>query len=190
MSPQRPKHMKNKPPLADEDRLLFRATVGPVRELTQKHVDLHLPRPPRAARLRVPQSAVLSPVYELYSETDPHHPSTHGEALWFSRTGLQHGLLRKLRRGQCPIHGQLDLHGLTVPVAHAQVLNFLARHRAPRQSCVRIIHGKGHGSPQGRSILKHKVDQWLRQHDEVLAFCSAPMTDGGTGVTYVLLRRG
>ncbi|MGD8310820.1 MAG: Smr/MutS family protein, partial [Chromatiales bacterium] len=52
---------------------------------------------------------------------------------------------------------------------------------------VRIIHGKG--GVRGQPVLKQKVDQWLPQHPDVLALCSAPSWDGGTGAAYVLLAR-
>ncbi|MBK8752826.1 MAG: Smr/MutS family protein [Candidatus Competibacteraceae bacterium] len=60
--------------------------------------------------------------------------------------------------------------------------------RRNRLSCVRIIHGKrvrvrNHRGP----VLKQKVNYWLRQRDEVLAFCSARSVDGGTGAIYLLL---
>ena len=51
-----------------------------------------------------------------------------------------------------------------------------------------IIHGKGYRS-QGRPVIKPMVNRWLRQDDEVLAFCSARPKDGGTGAVYVLLRK-
>jgi DNA-nicking Smr family endonuclease len=38
-------------------------------------------------------------------------------------------------------------------------------------------------------VLKGKVDNWLRQRDEVLAFATARPVDGGTGAVYVLLKR-
>ena len=60
-------------------------------------------------------------------------------------------------------------------------------HRGAR--CVHIIHGKGHGSSNQGPVLKNKVNAWLRQREEVLAFCSAQPKDGGTGAVYVLLRR-
>ncbi|HDK38461.1 MAG TPA: hypothetical protein ENG92_05545, partial [Thiolapillus brandeum] len=53
---------------------------------------------------------------------------------------------------------------------------------------VRIIHGKGRGSSQ-QPVLKQKINQWLPQRKEVLAFCSAPRWDGGSGAAYVLLSR-
>jgi DNA-nicking Smr family endonuclease len=42
---------------------------------------------------------------------------------------------------------------------------------------------------QRRPVLKGKVNHWLQQRDEVLAFCSARPVDGGTGAVYVLLKR-
>jgi DNA-nicking Smr family endonuclease len=38
-------------------------------------------------------------------------------------------------------------------------------------------------------VLKGKVDRWLRQRDDIIAFCSARPVDGGTGAVYVLLRQ-
>ena len=38
-------------------------------------------------------------------------------------------------------------------------------------------------------MLKIKVNSWLRQKDQVLAFCSARPQDGGTGAVYVLLKK-
>jgi DNA-nicking Smr family endonuclease len=55
---------------------------------------------------------------------------------------------------------------------------------------VRIIHGKGKSSEGKLPVLKGKVNSWLRQKGEVLAFCSARPNDGGTGAVYVLLKRG
>jgi DNA-nicking Smr family endonuclease len=51
------------------------------------------------------------------------------------------------------------------------------------------VHGKGNGSWQKQPVLKNKLNQWLRQRDEVLAFCSARPCDGGTGAIYVLLKK-
>ena len=38
-------------------------------------------------------------------------------------------------------------------------------------------------------ILKNKLNNWLRQVDEIIAFCSAVAKDGGQGALYLLLRR-
>ncbi|MGD8827907.1 MAG: Smr/MutS family protein, partial [Gammaproteobacteria bacterium] len=110
-----------------------------------------------------------------------------GEELTWLRPGVQKGVLRRLRRGQVPPERHLDLHGLTVDAAAAQVAGFL-RAASGEVRCVRIVHGKGKGSGPRGPVLKTRVAHWLRRRDEVLAFCSAPRHDGGTGAVYVLLR--
>ena len=105
------------------------------------------------------------------------------------RPGLQHKIVRRLRRGQISMEGTLDLHGNTVAQAHSALNQFLAECRARGVRGIRIIHGKGLGSADGRAVIKTKVDGWLRHRNEVAAFCSARPVDGGTGAVYVLLRR-
>ena len=124
--------------------------------------------------------------------SDPEEPELveTGDELFFARAGLQHNVLRKLRRGQYSIGAELDLHGMTVVEARQQLAAFLQAARQRNVRCVRIIHGKGNGSLQRRPILKGKVNHWLQQRDEVLAFASARPVDGGTGAVYVLLKRG
>ncbi|GEM_PF-107129 len=132
-------------------------------------------------------------VQETYAEMlsdfyDPAEMET-GEELLFARNGIQRRVIQNLRRGHYSINGELDLHGMTVPIAREALVKFLHRYRRAEQQCVRIVHGKGNGSRQKQPILKIKINQWLQQRDEVLAFCSAPNTDGGTGAVYVLLKR-
>jgi DNA-nicking Smr family endonuclease len=52
---------------------------------------------------------------------------------------------------------------------------------------VRIIHGKGLGSVNKEPVLKQKVRNWLVQKEEVIAFCQAKASDGGSGALVVLL---
>lgn len=111
-----------------------------------------------------------------------------GEELCYRRPGVQNRVLRKLRRGQYRVSAELDLHGMTVTLAKEALAAFLAQchHRDTR--CIRIIHGKGLRSHHRGPVLKSKVDGWLRRRDDVIAFCSTPPHDGGTGAIYVLLR--
>jgi DNA-nicking Smr family endonuclease len=53
---------------------------------------------------------------------------------------------------------------------------------------VRVVHGKGLGSPNREPVLKNKVRRWLAQRDEVLAYCEAPRHEGGGGAVLVLLK--
>ena len=47
--------------------------------------------------------------------------------------------------------------------------------------CVRLIHGKGLGSPGREPVLKKLVLGWLAQRCEVQAFCQARPAEGGAG---------
>ena len=171
-----------------EDKALFRQAVGPVKRLKHDRVELR-PTPPKPTVSKRPADASLAFKETLSDEFEPQE-SPAGETLLFSRPGIQHGMVRKLRRGQLAIGAELDLHGQTVAEARSSLGEFLAdcRHRNIR--AVRIIHGKGHGSRNNKPVLKGMVNRWLQQCDEVLAFCSARREDGGTGAVYVLLRRG
>jgi len=51
-----------------------------------------------------------------------------------------------------------------------------------------VVHGKGLRSPGREPVLKGKVQRWLAQRDEVLAFCEAPKNQGGSGAVLVLLK--
>jgi DNA-nicking Smr family endonuclease len=53
---------------------------------------------------------------------------------------------------------------------------------------VRVIHGKGLGSPGKAPVLKHKVHRWLVQKSEVVAFVQAQPAQGGAGALVVLLQ--
>ncbi len=170
----------------DDDMDAFRRAVADVRPLRHDRVALQPPRPrPSARQRRQDEARVLREL--LTHELEPEHVET-GEELLFAREGVQKRVMRKLRRGQYPPQEELDLHGMTVPVAHEALRVFLAECRHHRYRCVRIIHGKGNRSSNRGPILKTKVDRWLRQWDEVIAFASARPVDGGTGAVYVLLR--
>jgi DNA-nicking Smr family endonuclease len=105
-----------------------------------------------------------------------------GEELSYLREGVARETLRKLRRGHWAIQDGIDLHGLNRDQAAALMVDFLNHCLARGRRCVRIVHGKGLG------ILKAKLRKWLPQRDEVLAFCQAPASEGGSGALLVLLK--
>ncbi len=111
-----------------------------------------------------------------------------GDELSFCRPGLQKRVFQDLRRGRLEIEMELDLHGLTVKHAKNALEQFIRDCHRTQVRSVRIIHGKGYGSEDRQPVLKQKVNYWLRQRQDVLAFCSATSRDGGTGAAYVLLR--
>lgn len=111
-----------------------------------------------------------------------------GEEAAFLRPGLPRRVLTDLRRGRWVLQAELDLHGLNREQARAALAEFLARSLQQGRRCVRVIHGKGIGSPGRQSILKQLSRGWLAQREEILAFCQAGPHHGGEGALVVLLR--
>lgn len=176
--------------LSKEDSELFRQEMGNVRPL--RHDKIILRRAPAKPVRPMTHHHRPEQPYSLHNEfsdkIDVDTLETSDEML-FVRPGMQHGVLRKLRRGQFSMNGQLDLHGMTVPEARQALSYFLQTSQSRGAQCVSVIHGKGYGSQHKQPVLKNKVNSWLQQHDGVLAFCSAQLADGGTGAVYVLLKR-
>ena len=110
------------------------------------------------------------------------------DGLSFRRPEVGPDVPRDLRRGRWVVMGQLDLHGMFVEEARDAVVNFIKKSRANERLCVRIIHGKGNGSPDRQSVLREKVRRWLKQFDDVVAFAEPFERDGGAGATIVRLK--
>lgn len=173
-----------KPP---SDKTLFRDAVGDTKPLKQERV-----QPYRERRRPVPERSLednSEAVENLLSDHAQTAEVETGDELLFQRPGLQNKRMRKLRRGEYDIEDELDLHRRTVDQARDDINRFLLEAQNHDCRCVRVIHGKGFGSPGKLPVLKNMVNNWLRQKDEVLAFCSAMPRDGGTGAVYVLLKR-
>ncbi len=111
-----------------------------------------------------------------------------GEELVFLRDGLPRQVLRKLRRGHWVVEDHLDLHGMNRAQAALGVAEFMRRCMLRQMRCIRIVHGKGLGSRNREPVLKGKLRKWLMPREEVLAFCQAPATQGGSGALLVLLK--
>lgn len=111
-----------------------------------------------------------------------------GDEAAFLRTGLPRRVLSDLRRGRWVLQGQIDLHGLTRDEARDALGHFLTASLQLGRRCIRVIHGKGLGSPGKVSILKQLSRGWLAQREEILAFCQAGPHDGGSGALLVLMR--
>lgn len=97
---------------------------------------------------------------------------------------LQHKVFEELKAGNLRWYEAVDLHGCTIEEARTAVLQIIQIAKDENQNVIKIVHGKG---PE--AILKTYVNSWLRQHRDVLAFVSAPESQGGTGAVLVLLKR-
>ena len=178
--------MSKRSHVTDEDRALFRRVAGEVRRVEDDRV-----RPARSRRSPVGErrTARAGGTLEGLVDSDWTPEVAPGDVLSFAREGVRRRDVQRLRRGRFEIEADLDLHGRIVADAIPALSRFLEESCRLRRQCVRIVHGKGFGSPGGRAVMKANVDRWLRARPEVLAFCSATPPDGGTGALYVLLKR-
>ena len=106
-------------------------------------------------------------------------------------TDLDRRMGQRFKRGQLPVEGRLDLHGMTQNEAHGALGAFLARQFAMGRRCVIVVTGKG-VSKEGGGVLRNAVPRWLNEapnREKVLAFEYARQRDGGAGALYVLLKR-
>jgi DNA-nicking Smr family endonuclease len=111
------------------------------------------------------------------------------EELYWARDGVQETQMRKLKAGQIPFEGSLDLHGMSVEKARETLWAFLAEANKLEVRCVRITHGKAARLDGKRPLIKSHVNTWLRQHSHVLGFTSCSGKHGGSGAVYVMLKR-
>ncbi len=166
---------------------VFADAVGPVVGLRQAPLAVHNPTLP----LPIPRQRELdeqAALREAMSDAvDIETLLLTDDGLAFRRPGVGADVVTKLRRGQWSLQGQLDLHGLRRDEARDAVARFL--HHATQQGwrCLRVVHGKGLGSPGREPVLKAKVQRWLAQSEKVIAFTQASGPQGGAGALLVLL---
>jgi len=109
------------------------------------------------------------------------------DAMSFRRPGIGTDVTRRLRAGDWTIQRQIDLHGLRSDEAREALGAFIRTAYKHGLRCVRVVHGKGLGSPGRQPVLKVKAQRWLIQKKEVLAFVQARPAEGGAGALLVLL---
>lgn len=174
----------------DDERALFRAAVADVVPLRGDDRVVHEPpRPaPRPRQREHDEAAAIAE--SLHGPLAVDDLLDLDDADVFLRDGLPRTVLRDLRSGRWAIQGHLDLHGLNRHEAHAAVGDFLATALLDGKRCLRIVHGRGRGSPGREGVLRRLVKAWLARRQDVLAFCQAPPRDGGEGALWLLLRAG
>ncbi len=173
---------------AEDDVSLFRRLMSDAKPLRQMDkAPEHRPSVSTRARFaRQDEREVLAE--SLDADIDETETGA-GESLHFHRPSVGRRTMRKLGRGNFSVQDEIDLHGMTVPQAKDALHEFIGECELRGYTCIRIVHGKGLGSGDRGPVIKSKVNKWLRQWSEVLAFVSARQIDGGTGAVYVLLRK-
>ena len=172
---------------AEAERNLFTRAVGKVAPIAnQERVWSPPQRPtPRPLQQDLDDEAVMHE--SMSDEFDISTLLDADDQLSFRRPGIGTDVTRKLRKGEWSIQGQIDLHGLRSDEARNAMGQFIRDAKRRGWRCVRVVHGKGLGSPGKEPVLKSKVQRWLVQKKEVLAFVQAKPSDGGGGALVVLL---
>jgi DNA-nicking Smr family endonuclease len=172
---------------AEAERNLFTRAVGKVAPIAnQERVWSPPQRPtPRPLQQDLDDEAVMHE--SMSDEFDISTLLDADDQLSFRRPGIGTDVTRKLRKGEWSIQGQIDLHGLRSDEARNAMGQFIRDAKRMGWRCVRVVHGKGLGSPGKEPVLKSKVQRWLVQKNEVLAFVQAKPSDGGGGALVVLL---
>ena len=169
---------------------LFVRAVGAVQRLPEHDlVKLNGPSPaPVAHQRQKDNEAVLRDC--LSDEFDASTLLDTDDALSFRRPGIGRDVIHKLRKGDWSIQREIDLHGLRSDEARVALAEFIRLAHRQGLRCLRVVHGKGLGSPGKTPVLKSKVHSWLVQKNQVMAFVQAKPAEGGAGALLVLLKPG
>ena len=166
---------------------LFARAIGATEPLKRKAAVVLAPEPPAPIpyQHQLDEQRVLRE--SISDEFDVTTLLDVDDAMSFRRPGIGTDVTRKLRAGEWSIQRQLDLHGLRSDEAREALGAFIRTAHRQGMRCVRVVHGKGLGSPGKQPVLKTKAQRWLIQKNEVLAFVQAKPAEGGAGALVVLL---
>lgn len=163
--------------LTPEDEALFHEAMGGVKPLSSRD-RVNVPPPPPSP-LRVVD---LPPEVKLTVDGDSQRYAARS-------TGVSHTQISELRAGKVRAQASIDLHGMTIAPAIAQLRKFLIESRELGRRCVLVVHGKGTHSEHGAPLREAVLQQLLGPLSGLVhAFASAAVADGGEGATYVMLR--
>ncbi len=171
-----------------EEKEMFSIAVGRVSPLPHKdRSNLAKEQPlPIPVQQQLDEQRVLRET--MSDEWDTSSLLDTDEALSFRRPGIGPDVVRKLRKGDWSVQAQVDLHSLRTDEAREALGSFVRESFKTGLRCVRVVHGKGLGSPGKVPVLKSKVQSWLIQKNQVLAFVQATPAHGGAGALLVLLQ--
>ena len=182
--------------LSEEDKRLFRQSVKGVTPLDDsKRLDhsagvLKNPEFYQAKREQAEGAPMLmQPKRTQAKESKPLNPrKIELENDSYLAHGMGKDMLKKLRHGYWSVGATLDLHGATLEQAADRFDRFIGTCLEFNVRCFLIIHGKGHGSKDGKAVLKSYLNAWLRDIEKIAAFVPAPESMGGDGALLVVCK--
>jgi DNA-nicking Smr family endonuclease len=181
--------------LSPSERALWRLAMRDTAPLAGRALE-PLPQP---APAEAPAPAVKPAAPPMPRIAPPPAPVALPALTYAGTPGLDRRSAERLKRGQLPIEGRLDLHGMTQAAARSALDGFIAAMQRRGARAILVITGKG-GRPgedgadryDGRGVLRREVPRWLNElpnRAQVLAFTEAQPQHGGAGALYILLRR-
>ncbi len=173
--------------MSDDDFLNAMGDVKPIKKDTRVRLQKH-----DADSVSIQQRR-HSAEYEHLPDNDPLANAEvdmldANAVLEFQRPGVQHGVYRQLRLGKYDIEARLDLHRMSLEQARVAVYQFIKDCINHDIRCALVTHGKGEGR-KTPALIKSHIAHWLPQISEVLAFHSAQKQHGGSGATYIMLKK-
>jgi DNA-nicking Smr family endonuclease len=177
----------------DEQEIFMRAMEGVVPLPNNKRF---VPEPLPPDRWKLPSTEsedilVLRNLFDLVNGKSEFDFSATDELNEAQVKGLPLAIMEQLRQGLIPYQDHLDLHGLTLPEAEEAINKFITRNVYLGRSCLLLVHGRGHRSPDGIPIIKRNLESLLLKgpvKQYILAYTTAKPVDGGSGASYILLR--
>ncbi len=179
-------------PKVDDEELFSRAMAGVEPMLRRKRL---ADRPPGGTEPQLPPDEERRAMEELdllVRGEIRFRVADTAEVIEGEVIDLDPRVVKRLRRGAYSVQANLDLHGMDLVRAKEATRAFILASLRAGHRCVRVVHGKGMHSKSVGPVIKEHIKQWLTRGSVgrcVLAFTSAPRSDGGTGAIYVLLRR-
>ncbi len=181
------------PPAAatvDEETLFSEAMTGVLRA-PWDGMEAPEPRPAAPAKWSPPEESEIEPLKRLVDSGQGFSVADTPEYMEGVGGPTPPEITRRLHRGDFAVQAHLDLHGFSAAAAQEVFDAFLKEAVATGKRAVLIIHGRGLSSP-AQPVLKTRVAEWLSTgywRKWVIAYASARLCDGGSGASYVLLRR-
>lgn len=168
--------------IKEHDRALWDAAIADVTRIPQKTGKAHISAAPKSHRVK-PRHIPHVPVKGLIS-LEVASPCTSQSSFQ-----LDSALRKRFERGELDLDGKIDLHGMTLEQAHKRFRAFVVAKINVHARFLLIITGKGAG---GEGIIRKNLGLWCE--DSALRpyiLCKAPAAakHGGSGATYLLLRR-
>ena len=163
--------------LSEDDRKLFQRAMRHVEQMKDPGRVLLKPIPVAPRSLLEERRMRAAGIERLVSDEFTPAASEEDDS-YYLKVGHGTDVLRGLKRGKWPVGASRDLHGSTLDDARERLDRFLASCMQHEVKCVRIVHGKGHGSADGNAVLKTTVRRWLTQLPEVIAYTGCNEADG------------